>query len=73
MLALWGLLPPNGPPKEVVDLGIDVVKRVRHDAVPVHDANIHLERYPANLNVLAMRQHLGQRLGQIDARLNLMS
>jgi nucleotide-binding universal stress UspA family protein len=59
-LARWGLLPLNSPPQAVVDLGIDVVKRVTPGADPVHAANVHLERYPAELIVLATHQHQGR-------------
>src|SRR4051794_37893577 len=59
-LTRWGLLPPNSPSKAVVDLGIDVVKRMAQAADPVRAANAYLERHPADLIVLATHQHQGK-------------
>jgi nucleotide-binding universal stress UspA family protein len=60
MLARWGLLPPDSPRSAVPALGIDVRKVMAYDPDPVKSVLAFLDRYPADLIVLATHQHDGR-------------
>lgn len=56
-LERWGLLPPNSPRSAVPSLGIDVSKVIAHERNPVSAVLRYLDTHPADLIVLATRQH----------------
>lgn len=59
-LERWGLIPPDSPKSAVIRLGIDVQKVIASSNRPVRACLQFLERHPAQLIVLAVRQLEGR-------------
>jgi nucleotide-binding universal stress UspA family protein len=58
-LIRWGLLPEGSSKSAVVELGIDVSKTIARDKDPVDAVVNYLERFPAEMIVLATHQRRG--------------
>lgn len=59
-LERWNLIPPGSPKSAVAQLGIDVTKIIASSSRPVKACMEFLERHPADLIVLAVRQFEGR-------------